>query len=117
MDPNDGKPQADRPERIEAVFRTGSVAVVGFLVAFSLSFLTAWGANPVPWGLKDLPGYVAIVAGLVFELVALALLLSPESLEIRRYRRAIRIFLVGLVLVAFGVVAALAVDFHAAGNP
>ncbi|HMN85461.1 MAG TPA: hypothetical protein PKA74_05690 [Bauldia sp.] len=109
------EPKRDPPERIEAVFRTGSITVVGFLVAFSLGFLTAWGANPVPWGARDLPPYGAIVVGLIFELIALALLLEPSSLEIRRYRIAIRIFFFGLVLVSIGVVLALAVDFADSG--
>ncbi|MBZ0228342.1 MAG: hypothetical protein K8F58_07805 [Bauldia sp.] len=116
MATDDGSCGPAGPERIEAVFRTGSITVVGFLVAFSLGFLTAWGANPLPWGPKDLPPFAAIVAGLVFEVVALALLLSPDSLELPRYRRAIRIFLIGLVLVAIGVVGALAVDFAVTAN-
>lgn len=95
---------------IEAVFRNGSVAVVGVLAGFSLTFLTAWAANPLPWQLHDLIGVVPLAAGIVFQLVALARLLDPNSLERARYDRAIRTFLVGLALVVCGVVLVIAID-------
>lgn len=98
-------------ERIEAAFRHGSITAVGVFTAFSLGFLTAWGANPIPWGLKDLFALVPIAVGVIFEMIALARLLDPRVLEMPRYRSAVRIFLVGMVLVAIGVAAALAVDF------
>jgi hypothetical protein len=96
--------------RIEAVFRNGSVTVVGVLAGFSLTFLTAWAANPVPWQLHDLIGIVPLAIGIVFQLVALAALLRPDSLEHARYDRAIRLFLIGLVLVACGVALAIGLD-------
>jgi hypothetical protein len=97
--------------RIEAAFRHGSITAVGVFTAFSLGFLTAWGANPIPWGLNDLFALVPIAIGVVFEMVALARLLDPRVLELPRYRATVRIFLVGMVLVAIGVAAALVVDF------
>lgn len=101
---------APETDRIEAVFRNGSVTVVGVIAAFSLGFLTAWGANPRSWALADLFALVPIAIGVVFQLVSLALLLDHRSLELPRYQRSVRIFLFGLVLVSLGVVAALAVD-------
>ncbi len=101
-----GTPHRD----IEAVFRNGSVTVVGVLAGFSLTFLTAWAANPLPWQLHDLFGIVPLAAGIVLQLMALAALLHPNSLERARYDRAIRIFLIGLVLVAVGVATAIAAD-------
>ena len=100
------------PEKrdIEAIFRNGSVTVVGVLTGFSLTFLTAWAANPLPWQLHDLIGVVPLAAGIIFELVALAALLHPNSLERGRYDRAVRIFLIGLVLVACGVALAISAD-------
>ncbi len=95
---------------IEAVFRNGSVTVVGVLAGFSLTFLTAWAANPTPWQLHDLIGIVPLAAGIVFQLIALAALLHPNSLERARYDRAIRIFLIGLVLASSGVALAIGVD-------
>jgi hypothetical protein len=102
--------KTSEPARIEASFRHGSVTVVGVLSGFSLTFLTAWAANPVPWSLEDLFGLAPLIAGIVFQLFALALLLDPNCLELPRYRRAIRHFLTGVILVALGVAIALAVD-------
>jgi len=56
-------PQTPEPDRIEAVFRNGSITVVGVIVGFSLTFLTAWASNPLPWSLYDLYGIVPLVAG------------------------------------------------------
>lgn len=98
-------------ERIEPSFRHGSITAVGVFTAFSLGFLTAWGANPIPWGLKDLFALVPIAVGVIFEMVALARLLDPRVLEMPRYKAAVRFFLIGMALVAVGVAAALAVDF------
>lgn len=98
-------------DRIEPAFRHGTITAVGVFTAFSLGFLTAWGANPIPWGLKDLFALLPIVIGVIFEMVALARLLDPSVLQMPRYRSTVRIFLIGMVLVAVGVAAALAVDF------
>ena len=106
-----GADSQSQPERIESSFRHGSITAVGVITAFSLGFLTAWGANPIPWGLKDLFALIPIAVGVIFEMVALARLLDPRVLEVPRYRAAIRVFLVGMVLVAIGVAAALLVDF------
>lgn len=95
---------------IDAVFRNGSVTVVGVIAGFSLTFLTAWAANPVPWQLHDLFGIVPLAIGIVFQLIALSALLHPNSLQRARYDRAIRQFLTGLILASFGVIAALAAD-------
>ena len=56
---------------------------------------------------------MVLVIGMVFELLALAALLRPDCLELPRYQRAVRLFLIGLSLVAAGVVLALVVDFIA----
>jgi hypothetical protein len=106
-----GADSQSQPERIESSFRHGSITAVGVITAFSLGFLTAWGANPIQWGLKDLFALIPIAIGVIFEMVALARLLDPRVLEVPRYRAAIRVFLVGMVLVAIGVAAALLVDF------
>jgi len=102
-------PGPDR-HNIELLFRNGSVTVVGVLTGFSLTFLTAWAANPVPWQLHDLIGMAPLAAGIVCQLIALAVLLHPNSLERARYDRAIRIFLAGLILVSCGVALAIGVD-------
>ena len=98
------------PERIESSFRHGSITAVGVFSAFSLGFLTAWGANPIPWGLKDLFALIPIVLGVILELTSLAKLLDPRCLELPRYKQAVRFFLAGMILVSVGVAAALVVD-------
>ena len=109
-----GADSRGEPERIESSFRHGSITAVGVFTAFSLGFLTAWGANPIPWGLKDLLALVPIAAGVIFEMVALARLLDPRCLELPRYRVAVRFFLIGMVLVGIGVATSLLVDFISA---
>jgi hypothetical protein len=103
----DQPPDSSEAETIEAVFRNGSVTVVGVVVGFSLTFLTTWAANPLPWSLDDLYGIVPLAAGIAFQLVALAAMLRTDSLVAWRYRRAVRYFLIGVVLVSVGVVIAL----------
>lgn len=98
------------PGQISATFRNGSVTVVGVLSAFSLGFLTAWAANPIPWALKDLFALIPILVGVGFQIWSLAELLDFRSLELGRYNRAIRHFMIGLILVGIGVTVALAVD-------
>ncbi|CAN5385137.1 hypothetical protein BH10PSE9_BH10PSE9_19810 [soil metagenome] len=103
-------------ERIEASFRYGSTIIIGVLTGFSLAFLTAWASNPLPWGAKDLPAVVALVAGVIFELAAVWILLDPTSLELPVYRRAIRYFRIGVVLVGTGVFFGIAVDYVTVSN-
>ena len=103
------EPTVRKPD-IDAVFRNGSVTVVGVLTGFSLTFLTAWAANPVPWQLHDLIGMAPLAGGIILQLVALSALLHPDSLERARYDRAIRFFLIGLTLVACGVALAIGID-------
>ena len=99
------------PERIESSFRYGSAIIIGVLSGFSLAFLTAWAANPIPWGWKDLPGLIALVMGVILQLAAVSMLLDPRSLERARYERVIRFFMAGMILVGIGVALAIAVDF------
>jgi hypothetical protein len=107
---NDERPQVQQPEKIEALFRNGSVTVVGVIVGFSLTFLTAWATNPLPWSLYDLYGVLPLVAGILLQVISLAALLRTDSLEVVRYRRAIRLFLIGLGFVSLGVAIAIGVD-------
>ena len=99
-----------QPEQIEAVFRNGSVTVVGVIVGFSLTYLTSWASNLVPWQLHDLIGIVPLAIAVIFQLFALSALLHTNSLERPIYDRAVRVFLIGLVLVCIGLVGVVAVD-------
>jgi uncharacterized membrane protein YczE len=111
-----GADERNMPERIEPSFRYGSTIIIGVLAGFSLAFLTAWASNPLPWGIKDLPGVVALVIGVVFELAAVWILLDPRSLELPVYRRSIRYFRIGVVLVGIGVALGIAVDYVTVSN-
>jgi hypothetical protein len=106
-----GEPNPEPVERIEASFRYGSTIIIGVLAGFSLAFLTAWASNPLPWGIKDLPSVVTLVIGVIFELASVWILLDPRSLELLVYRRAIRYFRIGVVLVGIGVALGIAVDY------
>ena len=97
-------------KRINAVFRNGSVTVVGVVTGFSLTFATTWATNPVPWQLHDLLGFAPLAAGVVLQLVSLTALLHPDCLERPRYDRAINIFVVGLVFVAMGIAIVIGID-------
>jgi hypothetical protein len=63
------------------LFRNGTLTVSGILLSFSLSFVTQWANNPVPWMLTDLPTVVLLSAGIVFQIIALVRLLRHDSVE------------------------------------
>lgn len=100
-------PKADR---IDSVFRNGSMTVVGVLAAFSLGILTEWTIDPSPWTLADLAIVTPMVAGIAAQLLALKRLLHPDSLDLAHYSRAIRTFLWGLGLLASGVMIGVIAD-------
>lgn len=105
-------------ELIEAVFRNGSITVVGVLLAFSLGFLTHWAANPIPWQMIDLLAVMPILIGIVLQTKALADLMHINSLKRRCYERANRYFLAGLITASFGVAMAILLDmFRIASGP
>ena len=97
-------------KRVGEEFRSGSITAVGVVTGFSLTFLTAWSASPIPWKPTDLIALAPLVVGLGLQVWALALLLDPDSLILSHYRRATRRFLAGVVLTVLGVGVALAID-------
>ena len=58
----------------------------------------------------------SITVGIVLQIKSLADLLSVESLILSRYKRSIRIFLAGLILVALGTGAAIFADLLGFGG-
>ena len=102
--------------KIEATFRNGSLTAISVVLGFSLSFLNRWAGLPGSWTRGDLIAVAAISLGIVFQITAVALMLPVRSLVLRRYDRAIRVFLVGLVLVAAGVAIAIAGDVAGFGQ-
>jgi hypothetical protein len=106
------------PERttIDATFRNGSITAIGVVVGFSLGFLSRWAGLPGNWSHSDIVAVTAITSGIVLQIRALASLLSVNSLVIARYNRSVRIFVAGLILVVFGVVAAIFADLIGYGG-
>jgi hypothetical protein len=103
-------------QTIDATFRNGSLTAISVVVGFSLSFLTRWAGLPGPWLTVDLVALPAIVIGILFQIAALASLLSIQSLLLRNYNRGVKLFLIGLVLVASGVALAIAGDLVGYGK-
>ena len=104
------------PAVIDATFRNGSLTVIGVLTAFSLGFLTRWGGAPGTWSASDYAAVAAIALGIALEVVALACLLSTRSLVLAYYNRVVRVFVVGLALLAVGVLVALGADIVGLGQ-
>jgi hypothetical protein len=97
-------------ERIEILFRNGTITVVGIVVAFSLGFLTTWASNPVPWRQSHLLAVLPIIAGIALQMKSLADLMRHESLLRSVHDRSVRFFMAGLVLTFVGVGAAIVLD-------
>ena len=105
-----------RKPQIEATFRNGSLTAISVVLGFSLSFLNRWAGLPGPWDRGDLIAVAAISAGIIFQILSVASMLSVRSLALRRYDRGVRVFLVGLTLVAIGVAIAIAGDIAGLGQ-
>jgi hypothetical protein len=97
----------DNPPRIGDEFRNGSLTAISVIVGFSLSFLSRWAGTPGKWHTGDLFAVALIVAGSALQIWSLGAMLFVSSLVLTNYARAIRIFLIGLGLVAIGVAVAL----------
>jgi hypothetical protein len=96
---------------VEMLFRNGTLTVVGILLSFSLTFITQWAHNPIPWELVDLPAIGLLVAGIAGQAYALVILLRHDSLRRPVYDKGTRFFIIGLCLTASGVVASVIIDF------
>ena len=108
--PDPNAPREPPEARIDATFRNGSMTVVGVLTAFSLGFLNTWASNPNEWRLTDLPTLVMISTGIVFQARALWRLLRPNSLKKSVFEAGNRLFALGLLLTAIGVILSIAID-------
>jgi hypothetical protein len=102
---------------IDATFRNGSMTAVGIIPGFSLSFITRWGANPVPWQWVDLFAVVPLLTGIAFQIWAFAVLLKPKSIQLAVYNRAKNHFLLGLAGVLTGTAAAVMLDILKLSTP
>jgi uncharacterized membrane protein YczE len=108
--------ESDEQKRIDSTFRNGSITAIGVVVGFSLSFLSRWAALPGDWMHSDLVSVALITLGLALQVKALADLLMVSSLQLKRYNRSVRFFLIGLVLVGLGVVFAVFADLFGFGG-
>ena len=106
----------NKPASIDATFRNGSMTAVGIVLGFSLSFITSWGANPLPWQLVDLFAVVPLLTGIAFQIWAFATLLKPESIQHEVYLRAKNHFLLGLAGVLSGTAIAILLDILKLGT-
>ena|ERR1700751_2778476 len=103
-------PGPDEPapsQKVEGIFRSGSITAISVVVGFSLGFLSRWSGLPGKWGGSDIFAVSAITLGVALQIKSLVDLLSIRSLALPYYERSIRIFVAGLVLVAIGVAAAI----------
>jgi hypothetical protein len=93
--------------KVEGIFRSGSITAISVVVGFSLGFLSRWSGLPGKWERSDVFAVVAITLGVALQIKALVDLLAIRSVIVAHYERSIRIFVIGLILVALGVVAAI----------
>jgi len=102
--------QDDKEPLVEMLFRNGTLTVSGILLSFSLSFVTQWANNPIPWKLTDLPTVVLLSGGIVLQIVALVRLLRHDSVKRAMYDKATRSMVVGVSLTGAGVISAMIID-------
>jgi hypothetical protein len=115
--PDSNAPKAPAaPERITPEFRNGSLTAISVIVGFSLSFLSRWAGTPGKWHNADLFAVALIVLGSAAQIWSLGAMLFVSSMVMANYQRAIRIFLVGLALVAVGVAVALLGEIFGTGQ-
>jgi hypothetical protein len=101
----------DNEPVVEMLFRNGTLTVVGILLSFSLTFVTQWAHNPLPWELVDLPTILLLVAGIGCQAYALIVFLRHDSLRRAVYDRGSKSFIIGICLTAAGVISAVVIDF------
>lgn len=109
-------PRSAEEPRVEGIFRSGSITAIGVIVGFSLAFLVRWSGLPGRWEDSDIFAVIGITLGVAFQIKALVDLLAVKSVILSHYERAVRIFVVGLVLVAIGVIAAIFAQFIGHGG-
>ena len=96
---------------VEMLFRNGTLTVVGIILSFSLTFLSQWAQNPIPWTLIDLPTMLLLSAGIITQGSSLVIFLWHDSLQRRVYDKASKVFLCGLAMTVSGVFMAIVIDF------
>lgn len=95
---------------MDPTFRNGTMTAIGIVLGFSLSFITAWATHPGPWQQADVLAVVPLLAGILFQIIALARMLQPSSLRPEKYSLAIKLFLWGLAFTGSGVSIGILLD-------
>mgnify|MGYP001243230897 CR=1 FL=1 len=108
---DEGMQQREPEPKVEAIFRNGTLTVVGIILAFSLGFVSHWAGNPVPWQLYDGFALAPILFGIGLQVRALSILLGHDCLNRPVFERANRIFMRGLLLASVGVALAVTFDY------
>lgn len=112
---NDDEDEKD--QLVDVVFRNGSLTALGIILSFSLSFLTQWANNPIPWDLTDLPTVLLLALGIILQLRALASLLHTTTLKRVPFERANKLFLLGVISTTTGVFAGIVTDLVRVAPP
>jgi magnesium-transporting ATPase (P-type) len=95
---------------IDTVFRNGTLTVIGIILSFSLTFLSQWAQNPVPWTLRELPTMALLGAGIITQGSSLVIFMRHDSLQRRVYDKASKRFLYGLAMTTSGIFLAIFLD-------
>lgn len=103
--------QDENEQLVEMLFRNGTLTVSGILLSFSLTFVTQWANNPIPWTLEDLPTVILLSSGIISQIVALVGLLRHDSIKRVMYDRAARYMILGVGFTGIGVISAVVIDF------
>jgi hypothetical protein len=95
---------------VDTLFRNGTLTVIGIILSFSLTFLSQWAQNPVPWTLRELPTMALLGAGIITQGSSLVIFIRHDSLQRRVYDRASKRFLYGLGMTMSGIFLAIFID-------
>ena len=104
-----------RRSTIDSTFRNGSLTAIGVVVGFSLGFLSRW-AEPRASGRMPISSPSRRSRSASRSRSSRRRHAVGQISILTRYNRSVRIFLVGLVLVATGVAAAIFADLAGIGG-
>lgn len=107
----------DEEPRVEMLFRNGTLTAVCILLSFSLTFVTQWAHNPVPWGLADLPTLILLTLGILMQAWSLKELLTHDSLKRSVFDAASQTFVRGVAMTSLGVISAVVIDLFLLISP
>ena len=83
--------------------RRTALTPISFIVGFALNFLFNWSSQPGPWTLEDVLILLGLFTGIPLITIALNQLLLPLATTAERYHTAIRLFVIGMVIIVGSV--------------